>query len=52
MKNTTNEAPRRKRAGYQSGIKINLDDGGKRSFPPHPPSACLPHRKRMGYKKS
>jgi len=32
-----NEAPRRKRAGYQNGIKINLDDGGKRSFPPHPP---------------
>ena len=47
-----NEAPRRKRAGYQSGIKTNLDDGGKRSFPPHPLSACLPHRKRMGYKKS
>ena len=47
-----NEAPRRKRTGYQSGIKTNLDDGGKRCFPPHPPSACLPHRKRMGYKKS
>ena len=27
-----NEAPRRKRTGYQNGIKTNLDDGGKRSF--------------------
>ena len=25
-----NKAPRRKRTGYQSGIKTNLDDGGKR----------------------
>ncbi|MBW1693617.1 MAG: tetratricopeptide repeat protein [Deltaproteobacteria bacterium] len=46
-----NESPRRKRTGYQSGIKTNLDDGGKRSFTPHPPSACLPHHRRMGYKK-
>ena len=45
----TNEDPRRKQTGYQNGIKTNLDDGGKRSFPPHPPSACLPHRKRLGY---
>ena len=46
-----NEAPRRKRTGYQSGLKSNLYFGGTRSFPPNPSSACLPHRKRMGYFK-
>jgi len=25
--------------------------GGTRGFPPNPSSACLPHRKRMGYSK-
>jgi hypothetical protein len=33
-----NEAPRRKRAGYQSGLKTNLDYGGH-AVSPKPPSA-------------
>jgi len=48
--NLINEAPRRKRTGYQSGKNLILL-GGTRSFPPNPSSACLPHRKRMGYSK-
>jgi len=45
-----NEAPRRKRTGYQNGKSLILL-GGTRSFPPNPSSACLPHLKRMGYSK-
>ena len=35
---TANEAPRRKRTGYQSGLKTNLDYGGH-VVSPKPPSA-------------
>ncbi len=45
-----NEAPCRKRTGYQSGKDLILL-GGTHRFPPNPSSACLPHRKRMGYSK-
>ena len=34
----SNEAPRRKRTGYQSGLKTNLDYGGH-VVSPKPPSA-------------
>ena len=36
------------------GIKTDKNQiilGGTRGFPPNPSSACLPHRKRMGYSK-
>jgi len=46
-----NEAPRRKRTGYQNGIKTNLDDGGKRSFPPHPLPHVCPTASGWGIKK-